>query len=62
MDRFRRYVFESRFLDVFDIDKDESERMKTDEIALMKFGFKYIKFLLLLENTMKLKKEFIKNK
>jgi Fe-S-cluster containining protein len=62
MDRFRRYVFESKFLDVFDIDKEEADRIKTDEIALMKFGFKYIKFLLMLEDTMKVKKEHLKNK
>ncbi len=62
IDRFRRYVFESKFLDIFDIDKEEVELIKNDEIALMKFGFKYIKFLLLLENTMKVKQEFIKNK
>jgi hypothetical protein len=62
MDRFRRYVFESKFLDVFDIDQEEADRIKTDEIALMKFGFKYIKFLLMLEDTMKVKKEHLKTK
>lgn len=62
VDRFRRYVFESKFLDVFDIEKEEIERIKNDEIALMKFGFKYIKFLLLLEDSIKPKKDFIKNK
>ena len=60
MDRFRRFVFESRFLDVFDIDKEEIEKIKTDEIALMKLGIRYIKFLLMLEDTMKVKKEYIK--
>lgn len=57
VDRFRRYVFESRFLEVFDIDKDEIERIKTDDVALMKLGFKYIKFLLLLEDSIKVKKQ-----
>jgi len=62
MDRFRRFVFESRFLDVFDIDKAEIERIRTDEVALMKLGFKYIKYLLVLEETLKIKKEYLKNK
>jgi len=62
MDRFRRYVFESRFLEVFDIDSEEIERIKIDEAALMKFGFKYIKFLLMLEDALKVKKEYIKKK
>jgi Fe-S-cluster containining protein len=60
MDRFRRFVFESRFLDVFDIDKEEIEKIRTDEIALMKLGFKYTKYLLMLEETLKVKKEHLK--
>ncbi len=60
MDRFRRFVFESRFLDVFDIDREEIEKIKTDEIALMKLGFKYTKYLLMLEETLKVKKEHLK--
>jgi Fe-S-cluster containining protein len=55
LDTFRKYIFESRFLEVFDVDEAELEKIRTDEIALMKFGFKYIKFLLLLEQTMKVK-------
>lgn len=58
LDSFKRYVFESRFLDVFDIDKEEIEKIKNDEIALMKLGVKYIKFLLLLEEALKVKKKF----
>lgn len=57
MDRFRRFVFESRFPGIFDVDAEEIEKMKSDEIALMKFGFKYVKYLLMLEETLKLKKK-----
>jgi Fe-S-cluster containining protein len=53
IDRFRKYVFESRFLHVIDIDKEDVEKIKTDEIALMKFGFKYLKYILMLEETLK---------
>jgi Fe-S-cluster containining protein len=62
MDRFRKFVCESKFLEVFDIDKEETEMIKADEIALMKFGVKYIKYLLMLEETLKVKKEYIKKK
>ncbi len=57
MDRFKRYIFESRFLEVFDIDPYEVEKIRTDEIARMKFGFKYIKYILMLEETLKLRKK-----
>jgi len=57
LDTFRKYVFESRFLDVFDIDASELEQIRTDDVALMKLGFKYVKFLLMLEETLKVKEK-----
>lgn len=57
LDKFNRYVFESRLLDLFDINGEEVEKIKTDEFALMKFGFKYLKYILMLEETLKLKKD-----
>jgi glucan phosphorylase len=60
MDRFKKFVLESKLLDIFDIDNEEVEKIKTDEIALMKFGFKYMKYILMLEETFKLKEEFRK--
>jgi Fe-S-cluster containining protein len=56
LDRFRHYVFDSRFLDLFEIPEDEVKAMREDEVALMKFAFKYVKFLLMMEETLKLKK------
>jgi len=60
IDRFRRFTFESKFPSLFDIDKEEVEKIKTDEIALMKFGFKYLKYILMLEETLKVKEEYKK--
>jgi uncharacterized protein len=60
IDKFRKFVFESKFLEIMDIDKEEIEKMRTDEIALMKFGFKYLKYILMLEETLKVKDEFKK--
>jgi hypothetical protein len=62
MDRFRRFVFESKFLDIFVIDKKEIENIRTDDVALIKLAFKYIKYLLMLEETLTVKKEHIKKK
>ncbi len=60
IDKFRRFIFESSFLDV--IDTEEVEKIKADEIALMKFGFKYLKYVLMLEETLKVKEEYRKGK
>lgn len=56
VDRFRRFVFESKFLEMFDIDEKTLERIKNDETELMKFGFDYTKYILMMEETLKPKK------
>jgi len=60
LDRFRKFVFESKLLEILDVSNEEVEKMKTDEIALMKFGFKYLKYILMLEETLKVKEEYKK--
>jgi Fe-S-cluster containining protein len=55
LDRFRRFVFESRFLDIFEVDPEEAKVIKDDEVVLMKFAFKYIKYIMMLEQTIKVK-------
>ncbi|MEW6417805.1 MAG: YkgJ family cysteine cluster protein [Nitrospirota bacterium] len=60
IDRFRRFIFESRFLDIFEIDQGETEKIRIDDIALMKLGFRYVRYLLLLEETMKMREQYKK--
>lgn len=55
VDRFRRFVFESGFLESFDVEEDVVEKMKIDDLELMKFGFRLMKYILLLEETLKLR-------
>jgi Fe-S-cluster containining protein len=55
IDRFRRFVFESGFLNKFDVDDKKMERIKADETELMKFGFDYTKYILMMEQTLKTK-------
>lgn len=55
LDRFRRFVFDSRFLDVFELSAEEAQEMKSSDEALMKFAFKYIKFIMMLEQSLKVK-------
>lgn len=55
IDTFRKFIFESRFLDIFDIKEDVIERIKNDEVELMKLGFDYTKYILMMKETLKLK-------
>lgn len=55
IDAFRRFVFESRFLDIFDVSEERLNKIKNDETELLGFAFDYVKFLLMIKETLKLK-------
>lgn len=59
LDKFRRFIFNSRFLDMFEITEEELTAMEEDDVALMNFGFKYIKFMMMMENTLKPRAEVL---
>lgn len=54
-DRFRRFVFESRFLEQFDVEAAVVESIRRDDEALVRFGMRYALYFLLIEETMKLR-------
>jgi Fe-S-cluster containining protein len=54
LDDFRRFVFETSFLDRFDITQDVLSRIKTDENELMAFACQWLKFSLFGEKTLRL--------
>ena len=55
LDRFRRFVFESNFLNVFDVDDETAAKIKNDDVELLQFGVKYLKYVMMLEQSLKLK-------
>jgi Fe-S-cluster containining protein len=55
VDRFRRFIFQSKFLDHFEVDEASREKMRTDDVELMLFGFKFLKYILMMEETLKAK-------
>ncbi len=57
IDKFRRFVFESSFLQKFQVDSQTQERIGTDDAELFKFGIEWLKFCIFGERTMKLKSE-----
>ncbi len=51
LDAFRSFVFNSSFLDRFDISVDTVERIKSSDEELLKFGFEWLKFALFAEGS-----------
>jgi hypothetical protein len=49
IDKFREFVFESSFLNRYSVDADTQEKIKSDEIELLKFGLNWLKWLLFKE-------------
>lgn len=54
MDGFRRFVFESSFLTLYDIDETTLAKIRSDDVALLKFGFKWLTWLLFKEGDFRL--------
>ena len=55
IDTFRQFVFESSFLDRYDIDAETLGKIKEDEIALLEFGLKWLRDVLFKEGNFRLK-------
>ena len=58
IDKFKSFVFESTFLKRFKVDKKEIEGMRQDDGALLKFGFKWLRFSLFGEKTLELSERY----
>jgi len=55
LDAFKRFLFETRFFDIYDVEKEVIEKIKTDEEELLSFGYRWVRFSLFSEDTLKLK-------
>ncbi len=55
LDRFRRFVFESRFLTLFDLDEARVEAMRGDDEELLDFAMQWLRFCLFGDRTMRVK-------
>jgi len=55
LDKFRKFVFESKLLRVFDVPPKLAERMAKEDTALLKFAFDWLKFSLFGISTIKIK-------
>jgi uncharacterized protein len=57
LDRFREFVFESSFLSKFQVAPEELEKLRTDDEALLEFGFTWLRTALFREPLVPLKDE-----
>ncbi len=55
IDKFKKFVFESSFLSRYQFDPETVEKIRNDEIALLKFGMKWLKNILFKEEDFKQK-------
>jgi Fe-S-cluster containining protein len=54
IDKFREFIFRSSFFDKFEVDDDVKFKMMEDDVELLKFGFKWLRFSLFGESTMQI--------
>ncbi|MCX7735492.1 MAG: YkgJ family cysteine cluster protein [Candidatus Kapabacteria bacterium] len=59
IDKFREFLFESSFFKRFDIDNEKKEKMRTDDLELLKFGLEWLRFSLFGEKTIKVREEYL---
>ena len=57
IDRFREFVFDSSFLDKYEVEPETVEAMREDDEALLQFGFRWLRTCLFNEQTVKLREE-----
>lgn len=57
LDKFRRFIFESSFLERFIVHEDTVERISRNDEELLEFGYLWLRFALFGERTMKIRPE-----
>jgi Fe-S-cluster containining protein len=55
VDKLRRFIFESSFLEKYDVEEVLLEQIRTDDVALLKFGFDWLQSALFGADKVKLK-------
>ena len=55
VDAFRRFAFETRFFEVYDVDPGLKEQLQTDDELLLRLAFDWLKHVLFNEPTIRLK-------
>jgi len=59
LDRFRRFVLESRFLELFEVDETRVQALRSDDEELLEFALLWLRFSLFGEKTMKIRPDVV---
>jgi len=59
VDAFRRFVFETKFLDTYQIEEDAHEILKTDDAVLLRLGFDWMKNVMFREPTLSMQEHVV---
>jgi Fe-S-cluster containining protein len=62
LDRFRRFVLESRFLQIFYVEKEMAQKIATDDLELMKLAHRWLAFGLVSGESLKMREDILKGK
>ncbi len=62
LDTFRRFIFESSFLETYEVDAEILEKIRTDDVELMHFSFQYLANTLFGAQGLEIKKEKLEAK
>jgi len=55
LDRFRRFIFETRFLQLFEVDEARVEALRADDGELLDFAMQWLRFAIFGERSMKMR-------
>ncbi len=62
LDRFRRFVFESKFLETFEVETEMVGKIKHDDVELYKFAMRWLEYGLLGQHVIKMKPDVMETK
>ena len=62
LDQFRSFIFDSSFLNTYDVDRETLDKIKEDDVELMLFSYKLLASMLFGTNDVKVKPEVLKAK
>jgi len=56
LDRFRRFIFETRFLEMFEVDEARVEAIRNDDDDLLEFAMQWLRFSIFHERSMRMRR------